>query len=310
MSKITQDTNQKHATGPTPLIEKFVNAARARRNQQPIPFRLSDFYPNLDAWMPLSTQSANLSFIPQPVDATDIAHAPAVVISKTCPLILSNVNGNTNNNNNNNGHKTIHLYSLSFHHFNDRDATRIMKNTLLTSDALAIIELQDRSLGMLFLLLIAEFPLILLLTILWFPPFSSAAATAGGDGGNFLHLAFTYFIPVLPFLHAWDGVVSCLRTRTFEETLGLAELALGGQSARIVSCEYGGGGGLGEDGRTGEHGRMSEHVIVAVCGEWKFVGVRKLHTWPFGYMNAFLAQKRIVDTNADTADTADDQVDG
>ncbi|KAI4847964.1 hypothetical protein E4T44_04211 [Aureobasidium sp. EXF-8845] len=241
------------AGGPTPLIEKSVNTSRSRAGHQPIPFRLSDFHPNLDAWMPLASHSANLSFIPQPVDATDTTHAPPLVVSKTSSA--SKPSGD---------HKSIHLYSLSFHHFNDEDAGKIMKSTLATADGVCILELQDRSLGMLMLML-GEPGLLFLVTMLWFP-------------FRPLHLFFTYVFPVLPFVQAWDGVVSCLRTRSFEETLRLAERALG-ERARVVSEK--------------NTGVVGEKVIVAECGEWKFVGVRRLHTWPFGYMNAFLARKKV-----------------
>ncbi|KAI4773124.1 hypothetical protein E4T52_11896 [Aureobasidium sp. EXF-3400] len=238
---------------PTPLIEKSVNTSRSLADQQPIPFRLSDFHPNLDAWMPLATHSANLSFIPQPVDATDTTHAPPLVVSKT-----------SSSPNSSGDHKSIHLYSLSFHHFNDADAGKIMKNTLASADGVCILELQDRSLGTLLLMLGEPF-LLFLVTVLWFP-------------FRPLHLFFTYIFPVLPFVQAWDGVVSCLRTRSFEETLGLAEQALG-DKARVVSER--------------DTGVLGEKVVVAECGEWRFVWVRRLHTWPFGYMNAFLARKKV-----------------
>lgn len=233
------------------MIEKSINAARTRKHQAPIPFRLSDFHPNIDAWMLLASHSPNLSFIPQPVDATDPSRLPPLIISKNSSL------PNTQD------HKTVHMYNLSFHHFNDNDAAKIMASTLKTADGLAIIELQDRTLGML-LLMLGEFALLFLLTAFWFPH-------------DVLHLAFTYCIPVLPFVQAWDGLISCLRTRTFEETLALAEKALGAK-AKLIS--------------TDDTGAVGETTTVAVCGDWKFVGVRRLHTWPFGYVNAFLAQKR------------------
>lgn len=203
--------------------------------------------------MPLATHSANLSFIPQPVDATDTYHAPPLVVSKTSSLPSSTGD-----------HKSIHLYNLSFHHFNDADARKIMKSTLATADGLCILELQDRSLGMLLLMLGEPF-LLFLVTVLWFPY-------------QPLHLLFTYVFPVLPFVQAWDGIVSCLRTRNFRETLALAERALG-ERARIVDQR--------------DTGVVGEKIIVAECEGWKFVGVRRLHTWPFGYMNAFLARKQV-----------------
>lgn len=115
------------------------------------------------------------------------------------------------------------------------------------------------------LLMLGEPLLLFLVTILWFP-------------FRPLHLFFTYIFPVLPFVQAWDGVVSCLRTRNFNETLALAEKALG-EKARVISEES-----------TAVRG---EKITVAECAEWKFVGVRRLHTWPFGYMNAFLARKKV-----------------
>lgn len=242
-------------TGPTPLIEKSINTYRSLANHAPIPFRLSDFHPNLDAWMPLASHSANLSFIPQSVDATDTSHAPPLVISKTSSASTSGNSGD---------HKSIHLYNLSFHHFDDADAGKIMRNTLETADGLCILELQDRSLGTL-LLMLGEPLLLFLVTLLWFP-------------FRPLHLFFTYIFPVLPFVQAWDGVVSCLRTRNFDETLQLAEKALG-EKARIISEK--------------QTNLKGERIIVAECEQWKFVGMRRLHTWPFGYMNAFLARKTV-----------------
>ena len=116
------------------------------------------------------------------------------------------------------------------------------------------------------LLLMLGEPFLLFLVTIWWFPFKP------------LHLFFTYIFPALPFVQAWDGVVSCLRTRNFRETLALAETALG-ERAKIVEER--------------EIGVVGEKTVVAECGDWKFVGVRRLHTWPFGYVNAFLARKRV-----------------
>jgi hypothetical protein len=139
-----------------------------------------------------------------------------------------------------------------------------MESTLAAADGVCILQLQDRSLGMLMLMLAEPISLFLVM-MLWFP-------------FRLLHLFFTSIFPVLPFVHAWDGVVSCLRTGSFEETLGLTERALG-KKANLV----------GERNT----GVVGEKIVVAECGEWKFVGVRRLHTWPFGYMNAFLVRKQV-----------------
>jgi hypothetical protein len=39
------------------------------------------------------------------------------------------------------------LFNLSFHHFDDDTATDLLKNMMETSDGIAIIELQDRRVG-------------------------------------------------------------------------------------------------------------------------------------------------------------------
>jgi IS4 transposase len=81
---------------------------------------------------------------------------------------------------------------------------------------------------------------------------------------------------VLSFVQAWDGMVSCLRTRSFEETSRLTERALGKKASLV-----------GERNT----GVVGERIVVTECGEWKVLGVRRLQTWPFGYMNTFLARK-------------------
>lgn len=197
--------------------------------------------------------SANLSFIPQPVDATA---PPVAVISKTsprCPYPAS-------------ASKMFHLFCLSFHHFSDEAAGKIMRGMLSTSDGFAIVELQDRTIGML-LLMTGQFALLFLVTILWFPH-------------DWLHVLFTYWIPILPFVQLWDGLVSCLRTRTFTEVLRLAEVALN-QKAKTVDKIH------TDHAKEGGH----EDISVAMCGDWRFTKVRALHTWPFGYMNAVVGHK-------------------
>ncbi|GAB7350230.1 hypothetical protein MBLNU459_g0883t1 [Dothideomycetes sp. NU459] len=242
------------AGGPIPVIEKSVNATRASHNLHPIPFRLSDLHPNIDAWMEHSSRSANLSFIPQAVDATA---APVTAISRTASGAASGAPSS--------GQQTCHVFCLAFHHFDDAAALRVLRSSLATSDALALVELQDRSLGML-LLMALEPALVLLLTAFWF-------------ADDWLHLAATYLVPVLPFVLAWDGLVSCLRTRTFAEVLVLAEQALG-EKATVGPVER------------AADGRRERTTAVALCGDWKFTSVRELHTWPFGYMNAVVGQKR------------------
>lgn len=240
--------------GPVPRIERLVN--RGRKAKKQIPFRLSDIHPNLDAWMDHAALSDNLSFVPQPVDASN---PPFSVISTTTAgeKDLAFRAGLRSN-----GNKIFRLFCLAFHHFDDETAKRVIKSSLETSDAFAIIELQDRRIGSLALMLL-EFWLLLLVTMFWF-------------WHDDLHLLLTYAIPVLPAIHSWDGFVSCLRTRTFEETIRLVEAVQGREK--------------------GDHALLGNAVSVT-RGNWTFTHSRTLHTWPVGYMEVTFGR-----TNSRTGD--------
>jgi len=69
------------------------------------------------------------------------------------------------------------------------------------------------------------------------------------------HLFFTYIIPIVPFVLAFDGYVSSMRTRSADEVLTLLER----------------NGGLGKG--------------------WKVRSGREMHTWPMGYMSWIIAVK-------------------
>ncbi|KAK5119331.1 hypothetical protein LTR85_007687 [Meristemomyces frigidus] len=238
------------AGGPVPLIESLVNHGRKASDKKQIPFRLSDIHPNLDAWMEHAALSDNLSFVPQPVDAS---YPPFSVISTTTPgdkdlVFRAGLKDN--------GSKVFRLFCLAFHHFDDETARRVIRSTLQTSDAFAIIELQDRRIGSL-ALMILEFWLLLLVTVFWF-------------WRDDLHLLVTYAIPILPAIHSWDGFVSCLRTRTFEETIRLVEAVQGRKK--------------------GDHA-LKGNAISVTRGDWMFSHSRTLHTWPVGHMEVTFGRK-------------------
>jgi hypothetical protein len=226
-----------------------VNQKRARKGQKPIPFLLTDIRPHLDAWMKVSSKSEYLSFIPQPVDATD---PPISVISETS-------NGSNQNSRFSSDTRVFRLYCLSFHHFTDSLARKVLKSTLATSDGFAIIELQDRHLSSL-LLICLFFPLQFATTLFWF-------------WRDPLQLIFTYLIPVIPFIVTFDGFVSCLRTRNFEEIMRLVEKEDGEEDVDST---------VDEEGREVKHARR---------GDWVFKGMSEVHSWPLGYMNWVVGYK-------------------
>lgn len=236
------------------MIESLVNRRRQSANRPAIRFRLSDLYPNIDAWIAHAARSDYLSFVPQPVDASN---PPFAVLSRPSTSNADEQDALLARGLQSDGSKVFRLFCLSFHHFDDAAARRVLKSTLATSDAFAIIELQERRLGSLVIMLL-EFLLLWLVTVFWFPH----------DLGRGL---LTYVVPVLPAVHSFDGLVSCLRTRTFGETIRLVEEVQGAQK-------------LGESVFEG-------NAVLAQRGEWLFEYSRRLHTWPLGYMNVISGKK-------------------
>jgi hypothetical protein len=235
--------------GPTPHIEKELQKRRAKAGRNPVAFFLSDIVPNLDAYVLHASRSENLSFIPDPVDATN---PPFAAISSSTP---GDKDAARERGYEHDGCKVLRLFSLAFHHFDDEGAKRVIKSTMNTSDAVVIFELQERRIGSLVLMLLEPF-LVYIMGIFWFPD-------------DWFFLALTYLVPVLPVLHSFDGLISCLRTRTFEEFVQLLDDSLGKK-----------------------HESMASGLLVTVQrGDWMFTTHRTLHTWPLGYMNVIVGTK-------------------
>ncbi|OBT66911.1 hypothetical protein VE03_04160 [Pseudogymnoascus sp. 23342-1-I1] len=191
------------AGGPTPCIERELNHKLAKTksssdrtgpgatnmvNGEPnesVQFVMTDLHPHIAEWKEACSKTKNLTFVSKSVDATN---APA-------DLILDD------------GKKVFRMFNLAFHHFDDRLARDIFKNTLETSDGFGIFELSDRTPSSLLM--------ISLMGILFFfiTPFYFWRSPG--------HLFFTYVIPIIPFVVVFDGYVSSLRTRTPDELRSL-----------------------------------------------------------------------------------------
>ena len=227
------------AGGPTPEIENVVNAdLRVRGNQRNgdvadargVDFVMTDIFPHLAAWQAAAKRSENLHYVSAPVDASD---------SPQNLLALANAPAQDKK-------KIFRLFSLAFHHFDDPLAAKILRNTLSTSSGFAILELQSRSLGSLFTVLLIG-PLLWLGSWYWF-------------WGQWSHLFFTYVMPIVPAVVVFDGIISSLRTRTPEEVLGL----LTGEEEGMA-CWAGGGFKWGGENHTQTGGEMS--WFIGVKGE-------------------------------------------
>ncbi len=99
--------------------------------------------------------------------------------------------------------KGLRTMFLSFHHFKPQEAKSVLENAINNNQPIAIFEIQDRGLPSIVAMLLS--PLSVLLTTPFIHPFRLG------------RLIFTYFIPIVPLVVLWDGIVSALRTYTVDE---------------------------------------------------------------------------------------------
>ena len=169
--------------GPTPYMEKVINAHLRDKGRPPVDFVLTDLHPNVAAWDRVTRRSPCITYQSQSVDASS---APRKLVRRD--------------------KKVMRLFNLSFHHFDDPLARKVLKDTVETSDGFAIFELPDRSLTSclsVLLLGIASIIAAPVLAYVWRSP------------------AMLFFSPVLAFVLVFDGIVSCLRVRTPDEVEAL-----------------------------------------------------------------------------------------
>lgn len=96
----------------------------------------------------------------------------------------------------------------AFHHFDDAAAREILRDAAVKGRCIAVFEASERHPVM--LLAMPLVPLAVLLLTPLFRPFRPG------------RLVFTYLVPVVPALVFWDGIVSCLRSRSPAELRTLA----------------------------------------------------------------------------------------
>jgi hypothetical protein len=100
---------------------------------------------------------------------------------------------------------------LSLHHFRPEDVRKIFSNAVGAKTPILIMEAQERN--MINLIKIALSPIPALFIMPFIRPFSLG------------RLIFTYFIPIIPFVIGFDGVVSVMRTYRIEELHQIAQKA-------------------------------------------------------------------------------------
>lgn len=129
----------------------------------------------------------------------------------------------------------------------------MLKSSMETSDGFAIVELRERTVGSLVMVVLENW-LLMVMALFWF-------------WNDPVHLFFTYCVPILPVTQCLDGLVTCLRIRSFEEVLSLVPKQYE-YSREKIKCE--------KDGE------------VVELRNWRFKHLRVMHTWPIGYMNVIV----------------------
>ena len=91
----------------------------------------------------------------------------------------------------------------SFHHFSPEEARAILQNAVDAGEGIGIFEITRRTPSTIALML--AWALMLFLCTPWIRPF------------RWSRLLWTYVVPIIPLVWAFDGIVSCLRTYRPEE---------------------------------------------------------------------------------------------
>lgn len=171
-----QETNQfkiiDMASGGGGALVHLENDINKTTQEKIIPIVLSDIYPQIESWKWIKNHHPNIDFILQPIDITN-------------PPNTLEFEG-------------LHTLFSCLHHLKESQINQLLQRTIQNKQTIVIFEGASKRwieiLAAIFLLPIGVF-----LRALFVRPFC------------FWRVIFTYIIPILPFLMAWDGTVSILR---------------------------------------------------------------------------------------------------
>lgn len=121
----------------------------------------------------------------------------------------ANVPGKLSGTDNGKGQRSFRTVFSSFHHFSDENAVHVLADAVRSGQGFASAEITQRRPRAVFLM-------CLLPLLVW-------ALTPRVRPFHWSRLFLTYIVPAIPFVVCFDGIVSCLRTRTPEELLALTE---------------------------------------------------------------------------------------
>lgn len=110
--------------GPISLIESILNKKLVENRLPPVEFVLADLHSHREAWAEIHQKSKHIHYITEPVDATN-----------TTVDYLSLIGRTEQNYKDHKKPKECRLFTMSFHHFRDEDARRVLRSTINGADA-------------------------------------------------------------------------------------------------------------------------------------------------------------------------------
>lgn len=151
---------------------------RVRQEDPDAELTMCDLYPNRAAIARFNTdeEAPHLRYLAEPVDARQIGAAP----------------------------KGLKVMTNSFHHMRPEDARAILASAKESSEPILIYELTDNKVPfpLWCIGLVIGLPLVFLIALVLTPAVRPLTAR---------QLVFTYLIPIVPILYAWDGQASMPR---------------------------------------------------------------------------------------------------
>ncbi|WP_272150807.1 hypothetical protein [Tenacibaculum aiptasiae] len=154
-----------------------------KTEEKPTNLLLTDLYPNPSVVNRINnTTIENVHYQQKSLNATDFENAPS-------------------------GLKTM---MNSFHHMSPKNAQQILQTAQENKQPLLIYEMGENNIPtLLWWLLLPISMVILIIMVLFMTPFTK--------GVTIKQIIFTYLIPIVPFIYAWDGQASLVRMYTFED---------------------------------------------------------------------------------------------
>ena len=154
-----------------------------------IKMTLSDLFPNKTAIKYINTTSGkNLTYLESPVNATDFKSAP----------------------------KGLKTMINCFHHMPPTQARSIVKSAFDTQQPFLIYEMAENKMPLItWIIMLPISMVIMIIMVLFMTPFVKPL--------TWQQLVFTYLIPIIPILYAWDGQASMPRMYSMKDMDELLE---------------------------------------------------------------------------------------